>query len=50
MSRISDHLDGQPEDRWFSRIARQMQCSPWWRTVPKHEPQAPVSGEIESRK
>lgn len=48
MSRIFDHLDGQAEDRWFSRIARQMQCSPWWQSIPKPEPQAPASGEIES--
>jgi hypothetical protein len=50
MTRIFDHLDGAPEDRWFSKIARQMQQSPWWRAVPTRTEPAPVSGEIESKR
>lgn len=43
MTRVFDHLDGEPEDRWFSKIARHMQRSPWWRAVPRFS-------EIESRR
>jgi hypothetical protein len=50
MSRIFDHLDGEPEDQWFSKIARHMRKSPWWTRLPvRDEPQA-TSGEITERK
>jgi hypothetical protein len=50
VSRIFDHMNGEPEDKWFSKVARQMQQSPWWLTRPKRTEPAPVSGEIESKR
>jgi len=51
--RIFDHLDGAPEDRRFSVVARAMHTSSWWREVranPKRQNEpAPVSGEIVAR-
>jgi hypothetical protein len=46
MSRIFDHLDGEPEDRWFSKIARHMRRSPWWSRLPVRDEPKAISGEI----
>lgn len=46
--RIFDHLEGSPDDRYFSRIARQMHGSAWWSSVPVYVAPRPVSGEVES--
>lgn len=50
MSRIFDHLDGEPEDRWFSKIARRMRRSPWWSRLPVRDEPKAISGEIAERK
>ncbi len=45
MSRIFDHLNGEPEDRRFSRVARAMKASPMWTSVPVRDEPADVNGE-----
>jgi hypothetical protein len=47
-SRIFDHLSEAPpaEDRHFSRVARAMRNSAWWRTVPTYSAPQPASGEV----
>lgn len=54
-----DHLNGQPEDRVFSRVAHQMrrgslkpgQYEPlaWWQIVPERDEPSEVSGEIQAK-
>jgi hypothetical protein len=46
--RVFDHLDGSPadEDRHFSRVARRMRSSEWWRTVAPYAEPAAVVGEV----
>lgn len=48
--RIFDHLDGEPEDAVFSRVAHAMRRSPGWRAVPTYAEPAPVAGEIDRNK
>lgn len=46
MSRIFDHLSGEPEDRVFSRVAWAMRNAPTWTRVTERSEPAPVSGEM----
>lgn len=45
--RVFDHLDGAPEDRRLSQVAREMRASSWWASVPERDEPADVSGEID---
>lgn len=44
--RIFDHLDGCPEDKQFSRVARAMVTSDWWTRVADRDEPAAVAGEV----
>jgi hypothetical protein len=46
-ARIFDHLDGLPEDRVFSRVARAMVASAWWSSVPARDEPTTVAGEVD---
>lgn len=46
-ARIFDHFaGGEPEDARFSRIARAMQRSPLWTSIPVRDEPAAVAGEL----
>ncbi len=47
-ARIFDHMDGCPEIRLFSRVARAMVAEPWWSglPMPASGTQADESGEV----
>lgn len=57
MSRIFDHLNGEPEEAGFLRIARDMRRGElelgvpgpiaWWWTVPVRDEPVAVAGEIQ---
>jgi len=48
-ARVFDHLDGEPEDARFSRIAHAMRRSPFWQSVPTYDAPIAVSGEVNDR-